>query len=253
MALIMAFRVIPVKQEVEFPPGTPRLYRRCVVQDGSEQSEATLSFAEQQPFYGNHRSLFVATMHLPNPHPPVSVLVKLVKGKYADDVHRLLAKHGLAPKLYGQIQVEGAPTAYVMEALGSSWETLHDVLQKSKGGCKSKLGHDHKEGVRLSLKLVLDLLQCMGFVHGDMRPNNIMVQVDEQHLPSISNTDGVANVRIVDFDWAGSDGVVFYPDTRNNQIEDVRWPGKAGGPIEVGHDEFLVASWWRYHFNGEEF
>ena len=249
----MAFRVISVKQDVDFPLGTPRLYRRCVIQDGSEQSEATLSFAEQQPFYGDHRLLFAATMHQPNPHPPVSVLVKLMKGKYADDVHRLLASHDLAPKLYGQMRVEGAPTAYVMEALGSSWETLYDVLQKSKEGCKSKLGPDHKEGVRLSLKLVLDLLQCSGFVHGDLRPNNIMVHVDEQCLPSISSTNSVANICVIDFDWAGSGGVVFYPDTRNNQIEDVRWPGKAGGPIEVGHDELLVASWWRYHFNGEEF
>lgn len=47
----------------------------------------------------------------------ISVFVKLVNGRYGEEVHKLLADHDLAPVLYGVSDLEGAPKAYVMEYL----------------------------------------------------------------------------------------------------------------------------------------
>ena len=251
--LTIGFRIISVKQDIEFPPGTPRLYQTCDVQDDhGNLSEAKLSFKERQPFYEPHKLIFEAIMHPVNSRPSVPVTVKLAVSEYGEDVHRLLAQHGLAPKLYGVKRVEGAPTAYVMERIESSWRTLSDVLVK-KSSEESEPGFElaHKEGIRLSLKKVLDILRHAGLVHGDLRANNIMVDVDERLLPSI--TDGLANIRVLKFDWAGTAGEVFYPYARNEEVEDATWPAEAGEPIEMGHDELLVASWWKHYFDNEVF
>ena len=48
------------------------------------------------------------------------------------------------------------------------------------------------------------------------------------------------DLRVVDFDWAGKKDQVCYPADRNTKI---KWPGKAGGLIEDGHDWELVSSW----------
>ena len=98
---------------------------------------------------------------------------------------------------------------------------------------------------------MLDVLETAQFVHGDLRTNNIMIRVDKQGLPLSSSNEEHSNIRVVDFDWAGKAHEVRYPDTRNNNIEDVKWPGDAGTPIEAGHDRLLVTSWWGYYFNEE--
>jgi len=41
-----------------------------------------------------------------------------------------MAKKGFTPKLYGYTEVEGAPTAYIMEYLDPcAWQTLHQFLK----------------------------------------------------------------------------------------------------------------------------
>ena len=105
-------RCFSVKQDMEFPAGTPRLYRSYTFIDDHEQKEAVLNFAVQQPFYGGHRLVFAATSLQPSPAPSLPVIVKLVFGRYGDDVHRLLAQKSLAPKLYGCKEVEGAPIGH---------------------------------------------------------------------------------------------------------------------------------------------
>ena len=52
-----------------------------------------------------------------------------------------------------------------------------------------------------------------------------------------------ANIKVVDFDWAGDAGQIFYPLSRNPDIAGL-WPGKPGGTINKDHDYKLVHSWW---------
>ena len=69
-------------------------------------------------------------------------------------------------------------------------------------------------------------LHSNGFVHGDLRPPNILTLED-------------GTVRILDFDWAGHAGVVKYPDDLNTSVkwhEDV----KCRGFIQMEHDNYQI-------------
>ena len=91
------------------------------------------------------------------------------------------------------------------------------------------LGHGPLEK---ALRNIVDRLKDEKYVHGDLRTNNIMIRKDSpRECPDL---------RVVDFDWAGEDNRVRYPADRNTNI---KWPGKAGGLIENGHDWELVSSW----------
>ena len=66
------------------------------------------------------------------------------------------------------------------------------------------------EGVRRAIRRAVKLLHDAGMVHGDIRPENVMVA-----NPTGAEADGDGDlekrVRIVDFDWAGEEGVVRHP------------------------------------------
>jgi hypothetical protein len=47
------------------------------------------------------------------------------------------------------------------------------------------------------------------------------------------------DMKLVDFDWAGTSGKVNYPFRRN---ENIPWPAEAGEPIVIGHDRQLLES-----------
>jgi len=142
-----------------------------------------------------------------------------------------LAAKGLAPKLYGYAKVDGAPTAYVMEYLDrSEWETLHRFMNASSTVLS-------RAELRKALEDIVSALKSKNYVHGDLRPNNIMIRKDLSKQP--------LGLMVVDFDWAGEASKVYYPPGRNPEIKGIKWPGKAGGKIEDGHDWELITSWLR--------
>ncbi len=64
-------------------------------------------------------------------------------------------------------------------------------------------------------------------VHGDLRRNNLKVTLDGKRLV------------VLDFDWAGKEGVVLYPPFMN---PDISWPAnaKTGHFIRREHDLFWI-------------
>ena len=184
--------------------------------------------------------LFTASLSKPSSES-ISVFVKLVNGRYGEDVHKLLADHDLAPVLYGVSDLEGAPKAYVMEYLDPpSWMTLRAYLALPDS-------YTHAESIWLSITKVLEVLQKNRKVHGDLRAPNILVNVSlTGQLILVEDDSGIrrANIKVVDFDWAGDAGKVYYPPSRNPAIVGMTWPGDPGGFIENGHDQKLVDSWW---------
>lgn len=172
------------------------------------------------------------------------VLVKLVSRRYGEDVQHLLANHGLAPKLYARSCPEGAPRAYAMEYLNpSNWKTLFDYLQPRD------IDPSTVVMIRRSLGYTVDVLKRNGKVHGDLRSPNIMVNVSHDNkLVLVDDDSGSsrADMRVVDFDWAGDANRVHYPLSRNDAVDDITWPGKPGGLIERDHDDCLVHSWWKF-------
>jgi hypothetical protein len=77
----------------------------------------------------------------------------------------------------------------------------------------------------------METAELVELVHGDFRPNNIMVREIEGQLE--------LEMKVVDFDWAGTSGKVNYPFRRN---ENISWPAAAGEPIVIEHDRQLLES-----------
>lgn len=167
---------------------------------------------------------------------PIPVLVKPVNEGYGLNVHHLLAKHNLAPTLLAYSKVEGAPTAIMDYLDPSSWKPLSGVSSHP----------DTAALFQVEIDQVIEILQKNGVVHGDLRSPNIMVNVSptgEVLLGSDETGTMRAIINVVDFDWAGVAGKVFFhPLSRNPDIAGV-WPGKPGRTINRGHDRKLYQSW----------
>ena len=134
------------------------------------------------------------------------VVVKFSRSHYGTDVHNLLAEHGLAPQLkYTQV-------------LPGNWHVV--IMEKVTG-----VSLPASEQVNMALKDTVDKIHAQGYVHGDLRAQNILV-VDD-------------SIRILDFDWAGKEGEVRYPQELNtscNWHSDV----KPGGLIAKEHDVYQI-------------
>ena len=75
-----------------------------------------------------------------------------------------------------------------------------------------------------------------GFVHGDLREANIMVKRDGV------DSEGLHDIILVDFDWAGKEGSVRYPS--NITLNHILLPRpddvERGGPIAAAHDDQML-------------
>ena len=142
------------------------------------------------------------------------VVVKFVRSHYGEAAHRLLASDGFAPKLINCHSLPGGWYAVVMDKLeGHSITETTDVSDK----------------VKQSLRKAVNLMHEKNYVHGDLRPQNMLI-VDE-------------TVCILDFDWADTEGTATYPPELNMD-SDCNWhPGvKPEGKILKEHDTYQITS-----------
>jgi serine/threonine protein kinase len=127
----------------------------------------------------------------------------------------------------------------------SSWKPLSEYLSLPNSSAFAA-------SIRFSIDKVLDILRDGGKVHGDLRPPNIMINVSSGGNVILVNDElgqSRANIKIMEFDWGGDAGKVFYPLLRNADIVGLIWPGKPGEPIKKTHDRRLVDSWWKESFS----
>ena len=134
------------------------------------------------------------------------VCVKFVPRRYGTEVHKLLADNSLAPELVDTSELPGGWIAIIMENI-----------------VNGKMLQEHH--VKESLRQVLQLMEEKAYVHGDLRPQNILVR---------------DNVFIIDFDWAGNEGDATYPPTLNVSEND--WAGGVmpEGQIKKEHDQYQI-------------
>ena len=221
-----ACRLVTKPSRISFAPSTPRIYESCTLLE-PEGEKGTLTFVSRANVV--YQRLFLATLSSPS-IPGLQVLVKLVPRSYSQDVHKHMADNGLAPELYGYAEVKDVPTAYVMEYLDPSiWQTLHQLSKP-----KNKPNKPTANQLRGTLQKIIAALDEKKYVHGDLRSNNIMIRTDVM--------DKSVELKVVDFDWAGKAGQVYYPAERN---EEIQWPDEAGGPIGQDHDSKMVNSWMK--------
>ena len=220
----VACRLVTEPCGTSFAPSIPHIYKSCTLLD-PEGEERTLTFVSRPN--DAYKRLFLATLSSPS-LSDLQVLVKLVPHSYSRDVHKHMADNELAPKLYGYAEVKGAPTAYVMEYLDPSvWQTLYQLSKSKKKPRKPTVSQ-----LQGALQEIITVLHEKSYVHSDLRSNNIMIRTDVMNKS--------VELKVVDFDWAGKAGQVYYPAEQNREIW---WPGEAGGPIDQDHDSKMVDFW----------
>jgi len=163
--------------------------------------------------------------------PQRNLIVKF-SDRYGFEAHEYLAARGYAPKLYycgllhGNTDVNDSAEArgsIRADAGGLYTGPLRMVVMEYLDG-KNALELPVEEwprSARDGIKAVIECLHGGGFVFGDLRRPNI-VFVDEE-------------VKLIDFDWSGKEGEVFYP-TGLSSI--VNWAKgvKSFHKIEKQHD-----------------
>jgi serine/threonine protein kinase len=142
--------------------------------------------------------------------------------QYSEAAHLCLAFHNLAPTLRHCSRISTTWTAVVMDR--SRYTTLYDL----------RLTEDQQDKVRQKVGKTLQVLHDAGFVHGDLRDTNILID-----LESLDSND--VRIHFVDFDWAGRIGKAKYP-LDINRITVRRPEGIEGGKlITVEHDKAMLS------------
>ena len=206
----------------------PRVYSTYRSSSGKHVALEFVKPLGPSPLYRNPNPTLLFLGKSPD-HSESSVLIKLVAPKcYGEAVHRMLAEKGLAPLLHGTACVAGAPSAIVMEYLDASsqWMTLQDYVKECQ---EIRITTEHPRLIEL-----LETMKTEGFVHGDLRPNNIMCR----ELLGPWNERGDLEIKVIDFDWAGKLGVARYPAIMN---PDIAWPGRRRDLIGEDDDRILLS------------
>lgn len=192
---------------------------------------------------------------------------------YGTDVHQLLAKHKFAPAYYANLgpkledRVEDADMLKRFEELQSvplityhfmqflppptgekaGYITLEDLADNARGVAASA-----GKSIKNTLIHILQILSTEKMVHGDLRPNNIMVKIEltanNSYRVCMQEEEAhLVDLKLIDFDWAGRQGDVRYPAARNPAV--AYWPGEDGALISQGDDRKMVEAWmqsWPY-------
>jgi serine/threonine protein kinase len=161
------------------------------------------------------RLIFFGT--LSEQHAAVPICIKFVR-RYSQDAHLHCAMLGVAPRLRGFETLPGGWYMVVMdEILG--YDVLADlpnteVLPRS---------------VFQAIGEQLKSLHGRQLVHGDVRDTNILVKKDDY-----------TKFMIIDFDWAGVEGVVRYPSYVNYTKIERPHDARDGLLIKAAHDDAML-------------
>ncbi|RXW12155.1 hypothetical protein EST38_g13699 [Candolleomyces aberdarensis] len=214
--------------------GTPRLYKTCTTY--KTKTEAALKFTSRLP---GIQPIFLAHMTIP-PTTTASSDTTLFLAKlprtYGENVHHYLHARGFAPELLAFSKQPEIPTIYVMEYLEWPWSTLTNFIQ-----LKPSIFVHRAQNIYAEMKKIIQCLKNGGFVHGDLRPNNIMI-----NSATVEDKEEDPQIKLVDFDWSGIAGVATYPGQRNATE---LWPGEAGCAIGANDDNELFEIWWHNRLN----
>ncbi|KAF5321818.1 hypothetical protein D9619_002180 [Psilocybe cf. subviscida] len=151
---------------------------------------------------------------------PERIVVKFVQ-RYCADLHRLLADNNLAPALRYCGKIDGS-TAYP-----ARWKMV--VMDYAPGRPSYKDDMHKQRHVRRAVLSAVKVAHDQGFVCGDVRPPNVLVQ-------------GLDDIKLIDFDWGGKEGEVYYPVRMTHGL----WARgmEPLGLIEQAHDYAMVDKWF---------
>jgi serine/threonine protein kinase len=150
--------------------------------------------------------------------------------RYSEKAHRLLAELGHAPRLRAVSSLPGGWIMIVMDL--SRYDPLYLLPFPPRSASESK------HVVRSKIRDIVQKLHDNNLVHGDIRDINILVD-----RKTIISKDSCA-IHLLDFDWAGTEGEVRYPERVNTKS--VRRPDGVSDRelITKGHDMAMVDFLW---------
>ncbi|KAH8112359.1 hypothetical protein DFH11DRAFT_1744967 [Phellopilus nigrolimitatus] len=208
--------------------------------------DTRVEFAYERPVVDDEHSeklMWFATMA--HTHEPL--VVKFTK-RYDAEAHALLAAAGRAPRLnYADPpSAPGAPAEWRMVVMA------HITAVNYRDAPRAAM-----PALRADVRAAVALLHAAGRVHGDLFLENVLIEVLEPPTETQVGVEegagegaGRARALLIDFDWAGPEGVARYPHNRNDI--DIYWPAGSvpGGPILRAHDEarleLIDELWSRY-------
>jgi serine/threonine protein kinase len=149
-----------------------------------------------------------------------TVVVKFTE-TYCPEAHELLAAKGMAPELLYCGSVDHSPDAPSYQSLKMI------VMEYIDGKTAAQLQNNLPEDFAAQLSQIVSVLHTGGYVFGDLRLPNIMVEKKQ--------------VKLIDFDWAGKVGLAKYPI---HLARNISWPTGvvALGQIEKAHDLDMLRS-----------
>jgi hypothetical protein len=154
---------------------------------------------------------------------------------YNIKVHDFCARKNYAPQICGY--EEPGPNGFhtvLMKAVDDSFTLLADRLP----------AQEHRTLVMDKLHEVRQCLKAADFVHGDFRPTNIFYRVTQRKDDAVMadtepcNETPVAEVLLIDFDFAGTSGVGKYPSTINAQKGQWHKNVAPYAPLHFEHDAY---------------
>jgi serine/threonine protein kinase len=152
--------------------------------------EVLAFFPERQP----SRLLYVAKTPGVNKQ---AILIKFARW-YSIELHDFCAKSGHAPPILAFERLPGGWYAVAMEYIESGITITHSNLLPA-----------HRDRWTEELQRLIDNFHAEGLVHGDLRAANIICREDSMML--------------IDFDWGGKAGEVFYPTASlNDELQEGR-------------------------------
>lgn len=163
---------------------------------------------------------------------PIPVHVKFIAHReYGVQAHHLLTRHELegkpmpfAPAFTYRDMLPGMQMV-IMETLEG--DTLEHLLASGATVSEEELKDVHT---------AVHLLHQHGFVHGNIRPSNVIIQ-----RPAAGDLNGTTRAYLIDFDLAGKAGEALYPGRLNKHL---RWPRPTSAlvsrPITRHHDLFML-------------
>jgi len=175
-----------------------------------DESTQTICYAKQFDEGGIKKALvFFGTLE---GDPTVLICIKFSR-RYSKEAHLHCAELGFSPRLRGFEELPGGWYMVVMDRL-IDYDALVDLSDTDR------LPESGLEVMGEQLKT----LHARHLVHGDIRDTNILVKDNKTHL------------MLIDFEWAGVEGVVRYPPYVN--YTDIERPNDArdGLPIKAAHD-----------------
>ncbi|KAI1786188.1 hypothetical protein LXA43DRAFT_898452, partial [Ganoderma leucocontextum] len=185
----------------------------------AEFTSLDLFFHDRVPDMNNkfdtHRFLFKGTVWRCDARRRLNVYVKFVE-HYGNEVHSYLASHNppFAPQLLYCAEIIPRVTMVIMQ----------DLEGKTIEGCLS-LPDDVISIIQPQAEEALKVLHAGGFVHGDLRQPNIVVQPTAQR------------VFFIDFDWAGKKETAKYPRHLNPHIQWIRPAYQLEGKVIKKRDD----------------